>query len=305
MAFRNISDEGFNDPMTQFFTILLHEDVAVDPRDHAALVAKHLGVTPLEAKMAIRRGRGLFLDALPEAAAREIAASLESRGVRASVIAKSEWPEIPAPRKVARIDRAAETFTYRIVGTDETGTVPWDAIGIVSCGLIARAQAGYEHVGFEALPAFHKVEGSDREILRENLILRMDQSPEKREIAAADRGKSVFERLESTKEARPVLDLLTEDLGTWLRVAMDEFGFVPAEGAIQLGSCWGIDALMKDLRARAAAGFTDLALRILAADDVAPLILPQLEELNRYTTWAILRRHFRLEPEIPWAERDE
>jgi hypothetical protein len=286
------------------YAIVLHEDVAVDPREHAALVAKHLGLTAVEAKMMIRRGRGILLDQLSETAATEIAASLAAHGVRATAVAKDRLPELPAPRKVAKIERGAETFTYRILGTDETGVVPWDAVAIVSCGLIARAQGGLD-AGFDALPAFHRVEESDRILLRENLILKMDQSPEKREVSASERGKSVFERLETSKDARVILDLVTEDHGTWLRISMDEFGFVPSEGAVQLGSSWGLDALMKDLRSRAAAAFTDLTLRILASDDVAPLLLAQTEELNRYTTWAILRRHLGLEPEIPWAERDE
>ena len=35
-----------------------------------------------------------------------------------------------------------------------------------------------------------------------------------------------------------------------------------------------------------------------------PLAFAQFEDLNRYTSWVMIRRHLRLEPEVPWAERE-
>ncbi len=284
------------------FTILLREDVAVDPRAHGEAIARRLAIPLLEAKMLVRKGRGIFLEHLAEEAARAIAADLERGGLRVSVIRESDIPELPKPRKVARIERGDESFSYRLAGSDESGTIPWDALSLVSCGLVSRAQSGValDHVRFEGVPALHTFSEEDREVVRENLIRKLEQRPPA--VGRASGGKSVFERIDEGRRAKAFVDLVTEDLGTWLRVGMDEFGYVLTPGAVQMGSSWGMDALMRDLRGRAAGAFSDMTLRILAADDFASWILPQIEELNRYTTWALLLQHFRLEPEIPWAE---
>ncbi len=283
------------------YLILLHEDVAADPRTHAPIVAKHLGITLLEARMAVRRGRGIFLDDLTEPAAREIAESLEKAGVRASVAAKAELPPLPSPRKVARLERGEERFPYRIAGTEETGLLAWHSLGVVSCGLVARP-ARSEKLPLGGMPAIHRVDRpEDRDVLRANLLLRL----ERREPAPAKRDVSTFERIETAREFRVFLDLVTADLGAWLRVGMEEFGYVLTAGSVQMGGAWGLEALMKDLRLRAAPALTDLTLDILAAEDPAPYAFGQLEELNRYTLWTVLRRRLKLEPEIPWAERDE
>ena len=46
------------------FTILLEEDILVDPRKYGDLVAPALGLTKVEARMAVRKGRGIFLENL-------------------------------------------------------------------------------------------------------------------------------------------------------------------------------------------------------------------------------------------------
>ncbi|MBI2899232.1 MAG: hypothetical protein HYY17_03545 [Planctomycetes bacterium] len=283
--------------------ILLHDDVALDPRDHADAVAQRLGLAPVEARMAVRRGRGIFLDNLDEEKARAIAADLERAGVKASVV---ERASLPSPRKAARLERGEAALSYRIAGSEETGAVPWEAISVVSCGLVARsAGAGQDAKAFAGAPSLHILDREeDREILRANLILKMERARSGDE-ARRDRDRSLFERLDGSRDARIFLDLVTEDLGSWLRVSMEDFAYVPVAGSVQMGSGWGLDALVKELRARAAAAFTDLTLELLAAADPMPLAFAQVEELNRYTTWAMVRRRLGLEPEIPWAEREE
>lgn len=274
--------------------ILLHEDVAIDPRSHAPLLVKHLGLTPLEAKMALRRGRGILVDGVPEAAARAIAEELERAGIRCSAIEK---PGMPAPRKAARLERAGDRLAWRIAGTEEGGAFAWDAIGVVSCGVVAKSGKP-EKLALEGLPALHRLDRpEDREILRENMILRLDRRENR---PRGPRGQSLFERIEAGREMKAYLDLVTADL--WLRVGMDEFGYVLTAGAVQMGSAWGMDALVKDLSLKRAEAFTELTLDLLACEDPAPLAFAQLEDLNRYTTWVALRRRLNLEPEIPWAE---
>src|SRR6185503_15585383 len=59
------------------FTILLDEDVRVDPRKYGDVVAPALGLTKVEARMAVRRGRGVFLENVAEDHARRIVDELE------------------------------------------------------------------------------------------------------------------------------------------------------------------------------------------------------------------------------------
>lgn len=283
-----------------FFTILLHEDVAVDPRRHGEVVARALAIPISEARMHIRKGRGIFLEHLPEDAARVIAEDLGSDGVRASVVRESDIPEIPKPRKVGRIERSDESLSYRVAGSEESGTIPWEALELVSLGIVAGVTL--DTAGFVGVPALRRVGTEDREVLRENLIRKVERRPGA--PLSRNASKSVFERIEEARLGRVFADLVTADLGTWLRVGMEEFGYVLAPGAVQMGASWGMDALMKDLRLRAAAALTDLTLRILAAADLGPLLFAQVEELNRHTMWAILLKHLGLEPEIPWAELD-
>src|SRR6185436_2966476 len=82
------------------FTILLEADVTVDPRKYGDLVAPALGVTKVEARMAVRKGRGIFLENLDQDAANRIAGELEKDGIKAHVRAAEDLPALPAVRKV-------------------------------------------------------------------------------------------------------------------------------------------------------------------------------------------------------------
>src|SRR6185295_14397053 len=90
------------------FTILLEADLAVDPRKYGDLVAPSLGLTKVEARMAVRKGRGIFLENLEETDARRIAAELEKDGIQAHVRAVDELPPLPAVRKVMQLEHGDE-----------------------------------------------------------------------------------------------------------------------------------------------------------------------------------------------------
>src|SRR5689334_5285206 len=86
------------------FTILLEEDVLVDPRKYGDVVAPALGLTKVEARMAVRKGRGIFLENLPEEHTRRIAAELDRDGIKARVHPASELPALPPVRKVLQLE---------------------------------------------------------------------------------------------------------------------------------------------------------------------------------------------------------
>src|SRR5689334_10865989 len=101
------------------FTILLEDDVLVDPRKYGDVVAPALGLTKVEARMAVRKGRGIFLENLDQSEANRIADELDKDGIKAHVRAAEDLPALPAVRKVMQLEHGEELLTYVLPGTNE------------------------------------------------------------------------------------------------------------------------------------------------------------------------------------------
>jgi hypothetical protein len=276
-------------------TILLEDDVRVDPRKYGPLVAPALGVTLLEAKLAVRKGRGIFLEGVDDAHAARIAAALAEDGIRAHVVSKEQAPVLPPLRKIASLEHGEELLGYRTPEGDAEA-LPWDAIFVASCGVVAKEvfREFLGHVPFHMIPPLHKLEGQEKDVVRENLLLKMNAPAPDTELARVRSRKpeSPFEEIDRKygPKVRVYLDLLTADLGTWLRVPMEEIGYVYMEGGIRMGGAWGFQLLVNDVRDKAGAAFTDSALRLLESSDIKELIHPQVEEFTRLTAWTALKR---------------
>jgi len=266
--------------------ILLEEDVPVDPRKYGDLVAPSLGLTKVEARMAVRRGRGILLENLAAEDARRIADELARDGIAARVVPRERLTALPPPRKVDRLERGEDLLRCRGMA------LPWEAILVASCGVVARPECGdyFEQVRFGDVPPLHRLEDRDREIVRENLILKMA-------AASGGPGKakpgSVFEDIDLKHSARVrvYFDLLTADLGTWLRASMEEMGYVASPDGVAFGGSWGFQALADDLRKLCAPALTEIALKLLDGADIRELVFPRIEEFTRYTAWVALKRH--------------
>jgi hypothetical protein len=272
------------------FAIILEEDVPVDPRKYGGLVAPLLGVTKVEARMAVRKGRGIFLERLREEDARRLAEELSKDGIRARVVPQDRIPALPPPAKAVHLERGAETLAYRAGGA--MAALPWDALLVASCGIIARPEVGdyFEQVRFKDVPPIHQMEGPDREIVRENLILKMAAPPRP---PGKPRAGSLLEEIDRdlSDKVRVAFDLVTGDLGTWLRVPMEEMAYVTAEGGVKMGGAWGFQLLAADLRAKCAPALTEITLKLLDGTDIRDLVFPQAEEFTRHTAWTALKRH--------------
>src|SRR6185436_17612833 len=116
------------------FTILLDADVLVDPRKYGDLVAPALGLTKVEARMAVRKGRGIFLENLAEAEAKRIVDELGKDGIQAHVLAAADLPPLPPVRKAAMLEHGDELLTYPVPGTNERESIPWDAVLVAHIG---------------------------------------------------------------------------------------------------------------------------------------------------------------------------
>lgn len=264
--------------------MILHDDVPVDPRAYGPLVAPMLGLTVLEARLAVRKGRGVLLEGLKEEDAKTLVARLEADGVRAAAV--DTLPPLPPPRKVLQLEHGNELLACG----DES--LPWEAVDVVSIGVVARPehQDLFTHVEFRMVPPMHKLEAAERDLVRENLLLKMSTKP-KADVPKR-KPDSVFEEIDRKwgGKVKVYLDLLTGDLGTWLRVPMDEIAYRYMNGSIRMGGAWGLQALVNDLVDKAFAAFTPMALRLLDVVDIKTLVFPQVEEFTRYTAWCALRR---------------
>lgn len=268
------------------FTVLLHEDRPVDPRVYGPLVAPMLGLSVLEARLLVRKGRGIFLEGLKEEDARGLVARLAEDGLPAEAVDASTLPSLPLPRKVLQLDHGDELLTCG----DEA--LPWEALGTVSVGIVARPehQELFGHVDFRLVPPLHKLDGAERELVRENLLLKMSAKP-KAELPKR-KPESVLEEVDRRwgPKVKVYLDLLTADAGTWLRVPMDEVAYRYMAGSIRMGGAWGLQALLNDLREKALPAFSPMTLQLLDVADIKTLVFPQVEEFTRYTAWCALRR---------------
>lgn len=276
------------------FTILLEDDVVVDPRKYGDLVAPALGLTKVEARMAVRKGRGLFLENVAEEPARRIVDELAKDGIGARLFSKEELPSLPPLRKVTAMERSEELLTYVIPGSNERESIPWEAILVAHLGVVAKLEFKdlFGHVPFGMIPPMHKLEGRERELIRENLILKMERRPVENRMKNEKKAESVFEEIEQKygTKVKVTADLITADLGLWLRVPLDEIAYVYVAGGVRMGGPWGFQLLVNDLKEKCAAAFTEMTLKLLEATDIREHVFPQIEEYNRYTQWVALKR---------------
>jgi hypothetical protein len=276
------------------FTILLEDDVLVDPRKYGDVVAPALGVTKVEARMAVRKGRGIFLENLAEEHARRIADELGKDGIRARVQASADLPALPPARKVLQLDHGDELLTYVVPGTNARESVLWEAVLVAHLGVVAKPEFKelFGHVPFTMIPAIHKMDGLERELVRENLILKMEGKPADNRLKNEKKSESIFEDIEQKygPKVKVYADLVTADLGLWLRVPLDEIAYVYMEGGVKMGGPWGFQMLVNDLSEKCAPAFTEMTLKLLGATDIREHVFPQIEEYNRYVQWVALKR---------------
>src|SRR4029077_5827527 len=122
------------------FTILLDADVLVDPRKYGDLVAPALGLTKVEARMAVRKGRGIFLENLAEDEAKRVVGELEKDGIKAHLCAAADLPPLPPVRKAALLEHGDELLTYTLPGTNERESIPWEAVLVAHVGVVAKPE---------------------------------------------------------------------------------------------------------------------------------------------------------------------
>jgi hypothetical protein len=276
------------------FTILLENDVPVDPRKYGDLVAPALGLTRIEGRMAVRKGRGVFLEGLAEADARRIAEELGKDGIQAHVRPGADLPPLPALRKATDLEHGEDLLSFTLPGTRDREAVLWEALLVAHVGVVAKPEFKelFGHVPFTTIPAIHKMEGRERELVRENLILKMGGKPADRRLKSERRPDSIFEAIDQAfgTKVKVYADLITADLGAWIRVPLDEIAYLYMENGVKMGGPWGFQLLVNDLKEKCGPALTEMTLKLLEATDIREHVFPQVEEYNRYARWVALKR---------------
>lgn len=276
------------------FTILLDQDGIIDPRKYGDLVAPMLGLTKVEARMAVRKGRGIFLENLGQEDALRLVDELGKDGIKAHARAREELPALPPVRKVTSLEHGEELLTFRLPGSTESEALLWEAVLVAHVGVVARSEFKelFGHVPFKMIPALHKMEGRERELIRENLILKMEGKPVDNRLKNERRPDSIFEEIDQKygTKVKVYADLVTADLGSWIRVPLDEIAYLYMAGGVRMGGPWGFQLLVGDLQEKCDPAFTEMTLKLLGAVDIREHVFPQIEEYNRYAQWVALKR---------------
>ena len=281
--------------LVELHTIVLAEDVAVDARRYGDLLAPLLGLTKIEAKMLVRRARGIFLEDLDGPAAGRVMEELARDGVRAWSVKNETLPPMPIPRKVNWAQRSPGALRFKWAGDDLLLDLGWSQVGVASVGLIATQEWKdvYSGIRFDAVPGLHRFGGDEgaRELIRENLILKLnapmgEAAPQRTKKAT----ESVFERLATNDKVKVVVDVVDVDRSLWLRCPMEELGYSCDEGGVRFGDAWGMNYLVGDLVDRTPKAATETTLKLLGGADIKDVVFLRLEEFNRYTTWNAIRR---------------
>jgi len=292
------------------FTLVLKDDVAVDPRKYGPLIAPMLGITVVEAKMAVRRGRGIFLEDVPGEDARELAGTLEADGIGCWCVPSSALPSLRQPRRVTAVETTEEGVRCSLQGLQEPMVLPWERIGVVSIGmvLVPELQAEVAGVRTKDVAAIVRRDQEMRDFVRDRLLAvltRVDLSHE--ENAPAPAAHHYFFDQLRRKEAmqmKAFADLVSVDGSDWWRVSLEETTFIDrttasTEGPGSAGNFMAVPVIY----ARRPDAHTDRSRQLLQGGNVEQLSFRTVEEFNRYTRWWTVRERLRADPAMAEATR--
>jgi len=281
----------------ELYQVLLDEDTAVDPRRYGKELSDILGNTALEARMLIRKARGIFLEDLDRDRAQKVADMLRRGGISARAVAATEIPPFPQPVRAVEIARAGEALRIRCGSDEEPAVLPWADLGAVIAGAVALPAYSetFSSIRFDQIPALRKLDDPEtRDLLRENLILKMELPTPEPPPATGDQTRSAFELIEERwpGKVRVYADLVGENLRSWNRVAMDDFAYTTHAGSVKLGGAWGFTRFFQDIQQMRPQALRPMTLKLAAGGDIRALVFPRIEDFHRYSTWEALRFHF-------------
>jgi hypothetical protein len=266
------------------WALLLDAWQEFDPRPLSAEVAREYRISPLEAKIQLRRSGGIVLRDASEETARRIAGLLKEQGVASHAVEESSLPTLPPIVRAAVVGHSEDMLQFE---TDPPVLCAWSGLKVISAAIIR--QEGYVEV--PVVPDLPKeLTPEELRMARENAILRRT-APVPAAPVDPRKMKTVLDLIETDqiKKANPAMDLLLWDQSTWIRLSGESM--VYSRGKLKVGGGLGFSVLLKDLvRECDLEAFTPLALNCFSGDDIRVVSFSSLADLTRYTTWFAFRK---------------
>jgi hypothetical protein len=275
------------------FSVILKDDLQVDPRAYGELLAAAQGITVVEARMAIRRGGGIFAENLPEERALELAGKLEADGIGCWCVPASSLPALKAPRRATSVETTEEGLRCALLGDPEPQLLFWDGIGVVSIGLVLVPEIQEEVAGVrkQDVATVRRVEQEQRDFVRDRLLAvltRVDLSHEEN-APAAGAHHYFFDQLRRREamQLKAFADVISSDGLEWWRLPLEETGYTADRGV----ACNYLAVL--PIYARRKEAHTDRSRTLLQGGNVERLAFPTMEAFHRYTRWWTYRERLR------------
>jgi hypothetical protein len=279
------------------FALVFTDDHRPDLESFAPVLAGLLGLSPIDARLRIRKGRGIFLEQLDEATARLVAEALGANGWAAEVVPQASLVRLPGrPARLFQVDCRDDALHYKRNIAEPFRSVPWDTIRLVHAGVIATPQYRdfVQSQTFRLLPILYQI---DDPSARAQLRRAMAKKALEREAAGPapvpDSAKSISpEALGdlARNQTEACLDLLVDGRPGFLRadrrqVVLDYLG-AHGEG----NSFENFKRFAADVAARATrAEITPPTRRLLEGEDLPRIVFDDLAEFERYAAWRCLR----------------
>lgn len=275
------------------FAIVLETGGRLDPRGIADDVAKALTITKIEARMLVRKSRGILAENVSEQSAKELQQKLTGLGLQSRLVPQAELPRLPMPSRISFIEKSEDFLLFRRGAGGTTEALAWEAIGTISAGCVVQPafKELFENIPFSEIPGLHKLDDQDAELIRANLTLKMDNPIPDKPQDPKKKPKSIFDQIidDHKGKLKAYVDIVTEDCSDWLRIGAEESVYVYNE--VKLGGGWGFKYVMRDLQKHCPeAAFTEVSLKLLRECDIRELVFLDLEEFNRFTTWFAVRK---------------
>lgn len=109
------------------------------------------GVLRADAIRAVRRQRGILLTRVDEETAGAAAQALTIAGIDAMAIPDADFPPLPRPVYVARMDTGDDGISLPAIGSlGKLGHTPWDCLRVIAIGLVL----GKEHHSLKDMDKF-------------------------------------------------------------------------------------------------------------------------------------------------------
>jgi hypothetical protein len=273
------------------FAVVFLEDHRPDLETFAPVLAELLGLSGIDARLRIRKGRGIFLERLDEALAQRVADALAARGWAAEVVPDEALLRFVRPARLFQVDCRDDVLRYKRNMAEPFHDVPWDAIRLVHAGVVATPQ--YRDFArskiFQLLPVMHRIDDPEA---RAQLKRAMAQKALRRE---ADEPAPPVEGRPLTPEALAdlarnsadaCLDLFVEGRQGFLRadrrqVVLDYLGARGGVNSLESFQRFAADVAARATRARV----TPVTRRLLETGSRPELVFDDLAEYERYIAW--------------------